>query len=291
MDLSGKVAVVTGGGGGIGRACALGLAKAGAKVVVNDYGVNLEGTDANAGPADQVVAEIRAAGGEAVAVFETVASMAGGKRIIDAALDHFGRIDSLVTVAGIMRPANIFDMTEAEWDDVITTNLKGHFACVQPAARAMYKQQSGSVIMFTSSGGLEGSPNQPNYAATKEGILGLMRSVALSMVPYGTCNAISPSAVTRMTQRLSPNYNPGGPERLSALVNFLSSDAGKNVNGQVIAAGGDRIAVYPQPKVLRAMYRSGGWNEAEIIEQFNTALAPEPLLRGDRFGGKIHPER
>lgn len=291
MSLSGKVAVVTGGGNGIGRACALSLAAAGVRVVVNDYGVNLEGDAASAGPADAVVAEIRAAGGEAVSVFETVATMEGGRRIVQAALDSFGRIDTLVAVAGIMRPANIFDMTEEEWDTVIATNLKGHFATVQPAAQEMYRQQSGSIVMFTSSGGLEGSPNQPNYSATKEGIVGLMRSVALSMAPWGTCNAISPSATTRMTQKLSPSYNPGGPERVAPLVNWLAGEGARHVTGQVLAVGGDRVAAYPQPRATRAMFREGGWNEAQIAAQFDASVGIDPLLRIARFGGTIKPER
>ncbi len=291
MLLSGKVAVVTGAGNGIGRAVAIGMAAAGASVIVNDYGVNLEGGEANAGPAQAVVDEIRAAGGTAEAVFETVATMEGGRRIVETAQDHFGRIDALVAIAGIMRPANIFDITEDEWDTVIATNLKGHFSTIQPAARQMYKQKSGSIVTFTSSGGLEGSPNQPNYAATKEGILGLMRSVALAVAPHATCNAVSPSAVTRMTKRLSPNYNPGGTERIVPLVNWLCSDKARHVTGQVLAVGGDRIAAYPQPRVTKAMFREGGWTEEQIAAAFDANIGVEPLLRHGRFAGTIHPER
>lgn len=291
MVLSGKVAVVTGGGNGIGRAIAIGMAAAGAKVVVNDYGVSVEGVAPNAGPAEEVASLIRAEGGEAVPMFESVASSAGGRRIVEAALDTYGRIDALVCLAGIMRPANIFDITEDEWDEVIATNLKGHFTTVQPACIRMRAQKSGSVIMFTSSGGLEGSPLQPNYAASKEGIIGLMRSVALTVAPDITCNAISPSARTRMTERLNPSYFPGVPENIVPVVNWLASDAARHVTGQVIAAAGNRISQFPQPRPARSMYRDGGWTTEQIASTFDTAIGIDPLLRYDRFVGKIAPQR
>ncbi len=198
-----KVAVVTGGGTGIGRAVARGLAVAGAQVVVNDYGVSVDGRDPSSEPANQVVAEIRAAGGRAVASAESVATMAGGRAVVDQALREFGDLHVLVCCAGILRERMIFNMTEEEWDAVIAVHLKGHFAVMRPATAHMREKKAGSIITFTSTAGLEGSPGQPNYSAAKEGIVGLMRSTALAMAKYGVrCNAIAPTADTRMTQRL-----------------------------------------------------------------------------------------
>ena len=201
--LDGKVAVVTGGGTGIGRAVSLDLAAAGAKVVVNDYGVSVDGRDPSSEPANEVVGKIRSKGGQAVASPESVATMAGGRAVVDLALSEFGDLHILVCCAGILRERMIFNMSEEEWDAVIAVHLKGHFTVMQPATRHMREKKAGSIITFTSTAGLEGSPGQPNYSAAKEGIVGLTRSTALAMARYGVrCNAISPTADTRMTQRL-----------------------------------------------------------------------------------------
>src|SRR3989454_5777103 len=201
--LDGKVAVVTGGGTGIGRAVSLDLAAAGAKVVVNDYGVSVDGRDPSSEPANEVVGKIRAKGGQAVASPESVATMAGGRAVVDLALKEFGDLHILVCCAGILRERVIFNMSEEEGDAGIAGHLKGHFTVMQPATRHMREKKSGSIITFTSTAGLEGSPGQPNYSAAKEGIVGLTRSTALAMARYGvTVNCISPSAETRMTERL-----------------------------------------------------------------------------------------
>src|SRR3989449_326651 len=201
--LDGKVAVVTGAGRGIGRTVALGLAGAGASGVVNDYGVSVDGREPSSGPAEAVVKEIEARGGRAGPRAQGVATMAGGRAAIDAALKSFGDLHVLVCCAGILRERMIFNMSEEEWDAVIAVHLKGHFTVMQPATRYMREKKSGSIITFTSTAGLEGSPGQPNYSAAKEGIVGLTRSTALAMARYGVrCNAISPTADTRMTQRL-----------------------------------------------------------------------------------------
>ena len=161
--LDGKVAVVTGGGTGIGRAVSLDLARAGAKVVVNDYGVSVDGRDPSSGPANEVVAAIRSAGGQAVASAESVATMAGGRAVVELALRDFGDLHIVVCCAGILRERMIFNMSEEEWDAVIAVHLKGHFTVMQPATRHMREKKSGSIITFTSTAGLEGSPGQPNY--------------------------------------------------------------------------------------------------------------------------------
>ena len=191
MLLEGKVAVVTGAGRGIGRAVALDLARAGARVVVNDYGVAVDGSEPSEGPAQDVVDEIKRGGGDAVAVFETVTTMEGGERIIKTALDQFGKLDILVCVAGILRERMIFNMPEDDWDAVIATHLKGHFACMKPATIVMRQQRSGRIITFTSSAGLDGSPGQPNYSAAKEGIVGLTRSTARTSTAASSTSSTS----------------------------------------------------------------------------------------------------
>ena len=197
MMLENKVAVVTGAGRGIGRSVAIGLAREGAAVVVNDFGVAVDGSQPSDGPASEVVAEIEKAGGKAVSNFDSVATMDGGEAIIRTALEKFGKIDILVCVAGILRERMIFNMPEEDWDAVIATHLKGHFACMKPATILMRQQHSGRIITFTSSAGLDGSPGQPNYAAAKEGIVGLTRSTAIAMA---TRCATAPSDFTTISK-------------------------------------------------------------------------------------------
>jgi NAD(P)-dependent dehydrogenase (short-subunit alcohol dehydrogenase family) len=282
--LEGKVAAVTGAGKGVGRAIALALAAEGAKVVVNDLGVQVDGSAPSAGPADEVAAAIREAGGEAVASYDDISTMAGGRHVTEIALDLFGRIDAVFAVAGILRPAIIDEMTEEEWDTVINVNLKGTFATVQPAAKAMRAQKSGTIVTFTSVGGLEGSPNQPNYSATKEGIIGFTRSIALSLAPHVTCNVISPSAKTRMIDRMRAGFDPGRPEQVAPTAVFLASDTARGITGQVIAVGANRIALYPQPKAIRTAYRDGSdWTPQGVSEIWDSTLGTERLLRWDRF--------
>lgn len=282
--LYGTVAVVTGAAGGIGRAVALALAAAGAKIVVNDVGVALDGREPSDRPANDVVQEITGSGGEAVACFESVATMEGGRRAVETAIEAYGRLDTLVCSAGILRPASIFDMIEADWDDVIGTNLKGHFTTIQPASRIMRDQGSGTILTFTSSGGLEGNPLQPNYSATKEGVIGLTRAVALSLAPYATCNAISPSGQSRMTDRMLPEGRTApNPDLVAPLAVFLASAAARHITGQVIAIGGERVALYPQPRPVRSAFRPGGWTAAELAQMWPSTLHVDPLVRYERY--------
>ncbi|HEY8489584.1 MAG TPA: SDR family oxidoreductase [Dehalococcoidia bacterium] len=294
--LEGKVAVVTGSGRGIGRGIALLLAQEGAKVVVNDPGVNVDGTGHDNGPADQVVAEIKAAGGEAVANYDSVATMEGGERIIQTALDAFGRLDILVNNAGILRDRMVFNMTEEEWDAVIAVHLKGHFACTKPASVIFRQQRYGRIINFSSASGLTGNPGQANYGAAKSGIAGFTRVVARDLGRYGvTCNAISPGAATRMTATVSDRarelreragigapgaQRPAGlsmrdPEMVAPMVAYLCTDEAWNINGQIFAVSGGTISLLNHPLPFRTIYKNGRWTVDELLQ-----AVPAVLLQG-----------
>ena len=284
--LEGKVAVVTGGGTGIGRAVSLDLAAAGAKVVVNDYGVSVDGRDPSSEPANQVVAEIRARGGQAAASPESVATMAGGRGVIDLALREFGDLHVLVCCAGILRERMIFNMTEEEWDAVIAVHLKGHFTVMQPATRHMRERKTGSIVTFTSTAGLEGSPGQPNYSAAKEGIVGLMRSTALAMAKYGVrCNAISPTADTRMTQRLPGERRAQStatpPDAIAPVVTFLASDRAAHITGQVVGVRGPEVTVFSHPAPVRAVTGTGSWTAETLADVWDRTLGQDRLRRLD----------
>ncbi|MXY86614.1 MAG: SDR family NAD(P)-dependent oxidoreductase, partial [Chloroflexi bacterium] len=198
--LDGRVAIVTGAGRGIGRGHALLLASEGARVVVNDYGGSQGGElDGEAGPSDEVVSAIKDAGGDAVANYDSVADMDAGERMVQQALDAFGRLDILINNAGILRDRMVFNMTEEEWDVVVDVHLKGHFTVTKFASQVFRQQRSGRIVNTSSESGL-GNMGQANYAAAKEGIVGLTRTLARDLGRYGvTANAIRPRAGTRLT--------------------------------------------------------------------------------------------
>lgn len=267
--LENKAIVVTGAGSGIGRAIAIGCAAEGAKVVVADLGVSLAGENPASEVADAVVKEISAAGGEAVAVAEDVATMAGGEHIVGAAVERWGKIDGAVCVAGILRERMLFNMSEEEWDAVIRVHLKGHFTVFRTAAALMRKQESGSLIGITS-GAFSGSVAQANYSAAKGGIVSLVRSAAAGLHRYGVrANAIAPIARTRMSanvpQELAEN---GEPEDVAPMAEFLLSDAAGDVTGQVYTVVGGKIAVWNQPVEVRSMKKEGRWTPEEIAARF-----------------------
>src|SRR5881409_1876447 len=286
--LDGKVAVVTGAGNGIGRGVALGLARAGARVVVNDYGVTVYGREPSSAAAQAVVKEIEAVGGRAVANAESVATMAGGQSMVDAALNTFGDLHIVVCCAGILKERMIFNMTEEEWDAVVAVHLKGHFTVMRPATRHMREKRRGRIIAFTSTAGLEGSPGQPNYSAAKEGIVGLTRSPALAMARYGvTVNCISPSAETRMTERLPDDRRAQAaapPEAVAPVVTFLASDRAAHVTGQVIHVRGNQVTLWSHPAPLRAITSREGWTPEALAEVYDTALGQDRLRRIDALG-------
>jgi len=283
--LDGKVAAVTGAGSGIGRAVALGLARAGARVVVNDFGVSVDGRDPSSAPAEAVVKEILAGGGKAVPIPENIATMAGGRAVVDAALSAFGDLHIVVCCAGILRERMIFNMSEEEWDAVIAVHLKGHFTVMQPATRHMREKKAGRIITFTSTAGLEGSPGQPNYSAAKEGIVGLTRSTALAMAKYGvTVNCISPTADTRMTERL-PDARRGQtltpPEAIAPVVTFLASDRAAHVTGQVIGVRGNEVTLFSHPAPLRRVTSREPWTAENVAEIYDQAIGQDRLRRLD----------
>ena len=293
--LKDKVAIITGSGGGIGRGIALLMAEEGAKVVVNDLGGAVDGTGSSTSAADKVVQEIKDAGGTAVSNYDSVATMQGGENVVKTALDNFGKLDVIVTPAGILRDRMIFNMTEEEWDAVIAVHLKGHFSVIKPASILFRQQRGGRIITFSSSSGLTGASGQSNYGAAKDGIAGLTRVVARDMGRYGvTVNCISPGAQTRMSatvpdsareiraqrgmervRTLSPVKLRGEPEDVAPMVVWLASDKAANVNGHVFQVSGGTISLLNHPEPIKEMVKQGRWTVEEIAAIFPSSLGRE----------------
>lgn len=275
--MAGKVALVSGAGGGIGRGIALGLAAAGAKVVVNDIGVSLTGEGGDAGPAQRVVEEIRAAGGEAVANTDSVSTWQGANAIVQCALDTFGRIDAVVNNAGNLRDRMFFKMNEEEWGSVIDVHLNGTFFVSRAAANYFKDQESGAYVHMTSTSGLIGNLGQANYAAAKLGIAALSKSIALDMARFNVrSNCIAPFAWSRMTSSI-PSETPEEKARVAKLQKmeagkvapmavFLASDAAKEVNAQIFAVRANEIMLMSQPRPVRSVHMSEGWTPEAIAE-------------------------
>jgi NAD(P)-dependent dehydrogenase (short-subunit alcohol dehydrogenase family) len=274
--LDGKVAVITGAGQGIGKQHALAFAREGAKVVVNDLGKSRSGDGEPTRVADDVVKEIKAMGGEAVANYDDVSTVETGKKIIQQAIDTFGKIDILVNNAGILRDKTIYKMTEEEFDIVIKVHLKGTFCTTQPAIQYMKEKGiKGRIINTSSLSGLIGNFGQSNYAAAKAGIYGFTRVIALEGQKYGiTCNAIAPVAKTRMTEDL-PMFQAVGdeldPKYISPIVVYLASDLAQEITGKVFGVQGNKIFMY-EMKVNDGVEKGGLWTPQEIHQKINEIM-------------------
>ncbi len=296
--LDSKVAIVTGGGRGIGRGEALALAAEGARVVINDFGGSAAGTGGEKGPADHVVDEIKAMGSDAVANYDNVADFEAGNRMVQQALDSFGRLDILVNNAGILRDKMLFNMTEEEWDIVIAVHLKGHFNLSKHAAVIFRQQRSGVFVHTGSESGL-GNRGQGNYAAAKEGIVGLSRSLAREMGGYGVrSNTIRPRAGTRLviSDEMKAAASRGGaagmgmagleafekanpPEGVAPFVVWLCTDAAENVNGRDFLVSGATIGLYSLPEIVAKVDNTSG--ELWTLDRLDKEI-PASVTRGLR---------
>jgi len=290
--LDGKVIVVTGAGRGIGREIALLAAKEGGRVVVNDLGGSAEGEGADRGPAQEVVNEISAAGGAAVANIDSVGDPKGADAIVKTAIDAFGRIDGVVNNAGILRDRIFHRMSVADFEAVIRVHLLGSFYVAKAAALYFREQQSGAVVNFTSTSGLIGNFGQANYAAAKMGIVGLSKSIALDMARFNVrSNCISPFAWSRLigTIPTSTEDEIARVERIKTMsaakiapvAVFLLSDLATEVTGQIFVVRKNEVILMSQPRPLRSAHRDGGWTPQTLAEQMLPAFKPSfyPLDR------------
>lgn len=278
-----KVAVVTGAGRGIGREIALLLGKYGAKVVVNDPGGNTTGQGVDQMVAEEVAQEIRAAGGQAIANFESVASLSAAEKIIEDAVKNFGRIDIVVNNAGILRDRILFKMSEEEFDAVIGVHIKGAWSMTRAAAPYMKEQKSGRFINFTSTTGLIGQVGQVNYGTAKAGIVGLTKNTALDLERFNvTANLICPFAYTRLVGTIETDdpakqarvekFKRMTPDKIAPLVVYLASDQAQEVNAQIFGVRGNEITLFSQIRPIRNMHLDNGWTPETIGEIFVPAV-------------------
>jgi NAD(P)-dependent dehydrogenase (short-subunit alcohol dehydrogenase family) len=281
--LENKVAIVTGAGRGIGREIALLMANRGAKVVVNDLGAEVDGEGEDRSPAAQTVADINRAGGEAVMNSESVADPDGAGRIVEQALDSFGRLDVVVNNAGILRDKIFHRMERSDWEAVIGVHLMGSFHVSSAAAPHFRKRESGCYVHFTSTSGLVGNMGQANYAAAKLGIMGLSKSIALDMHRFNVrSNCIAPFAWSRMIGSIPVNspeqqarvekLRQMTPAKIAPMVACLASDAAAHVTGQIFGVRNNEIFLFSQPRPLRSVQRSDGWTPESIVEHALPAL-------------------
>ena len=295
--LSGKVVLVTGGGNGIGRDCALIAAQEGAKVIVNDLGGGLKGEDeGSAGPAEAVAAEIRAAGGEAVSNSDSVTNFRAVQGMVEQARDTFGGLHAVINPAGILRDVMFHKMSEAEWDSVIDVHMRGSFNVARATIELFREQNDGAYMFFTSTSGLIGNVGQANYGAAKMGIAGLSRIIAMEGARNNVrSNCIAPVAWTRMTQSV-PVKDEAAAKRREMMAQMIRADqparlsvamitpAAANVSGQIFGASGENIILYSQPRPVETVTKESGWTIETILseaipkmEEKFTPLARPPL--------------
>lgn len=283
LNLQDKVIVVTGAGGGVGRGIALELAKEGARVVVNDLGVSLNGEAGKQSAAQAVVDEITRLGGTALANTDSVSEWASAQQIIASAVDTYGRVDGVINSAGILRDAIFHKLSPEDFDSVVKVHLYGAFHMSRAASPHFRDQGGGALVHMTSTSGLIGSIGQANYAAAKMAIVGLSRSIAMDMARFGVrSNCIAPHAFSRMIESV-PGLSPEEqekylekrrqttrPEQIAPLAAYLCSEAAHSVSGQIFGARGNEIYLYNQTRPVRTLHRGDGWT----VERLADTLAP-----------------
>jgi NAD(P)-dependent dehydrogenase (short-subunit alcohol dehydrogenase family) len=292
--VSGKVAIVTGAGRGIGRGIALLLAQEGARVVVCDIGASLDGAGTDTGPAQAVVDEIKKAGGEAIASTLSISEPGNADKIVQGALDAFGRVDILVNNAGILRDRIFHRMSWSDWSDVINVHLHGSFNMSRACAVRFREQSAGSFVHMTSTSGLVGNFGQANYMAAKLGIVGLSRGIALDMARFSVrSNCIAPFAWTRMIDSIPAEteeekarvarFREMTPEKIAPFAVYLASDRATGISGQIFGVRNNEIYLFNQNRPIRTLHRSDGWTPEKIDAQLKGAFGPSftPLERSN----------
>src|SRR6201999_2187715 len=288
--IDGRVAIITGGARGIGASISRLFAEQGASLVINDLGGAPDGSGSDGGPAKEIADEITAAGGRAVADGGDIGDVATGERLVAAAVEHYGKLDIVVNVAGILRDRMIFNLPEQDWDEVIRVHLKGHYSTVRPASAYWREQRNPQghyrVINFTSVAGLDGSPGQPNYAAAKMGIVGLTYSLAQGLARYGvTANAIAPSAATRLVatvpddkralqDRPADDAPRRSPDNVAALALYLASERADWITGRVLENWGFDIGLYANPTVVATASSDVPWTFDALADRMEGSFRP-----------------
>jgi NAD(P)-dependent dehydrogenase (short-subunit alcohol dehydrogenase family) len=287
--IDGRVTIITGGARGIGASISRLFAREGAKLVINDLGGGTDGTGSDEGPAKQLADEIVAAGGAAVADGGDIANVETGERLVNTAVEQYGRLDIVVNVAGILRDRMIFNLPEADWDAVIRVHLKGHYSTARPAS-AYWRQQRNPqghfrFINFTSHSGIHGAPGQPNYAAAKMGIVGLTYSLANALARYGvTANAIAPIAATRLIGTIPSDGDASAddhleqagmsPESVATVALYLASERSDWLSGRVISAQGTEVGLYSNPEIIRQLSAPEPWQYDRLAAAFEESFRP-----------------
>ncbi|MDR1999055.1 MAG: SDR family oxidoreductase [Frankiaceae bacterium] len=289
--LDGRVAIITGGGRGIGQSISKLFAAEGASVIINDLGVATDGTVPDSGPAHDTAAEIVAGGGKALANGGDIADEATGEELVQTAIKEFGKLDIVVNVAGILRDRMIFNLSPEDWDAVIRVHLRGHYSTVRPASAYWREQRNENghyrIINFSSGSGLHGAPGQPNYAAAKLGIVGLSYSLANALGRYGvTSNAIAPGASTRMTDSIPQDRRRAGltestepnpersPDNVAPMVAYLASEAADWSTGRTYRCMGYAVGLYNNPEVISEVHSDGAWSLADLQQKVEATFKP-----------------